>query len=104
VYGWHQMVNGRRHLREECRRCGGFIKFAPQREPFVTLADRAASGAAVLDVITMAEDAGVVLTSDGRVADFATAEDRRRAPRRLHELVRQCRADLGRLMGRGPCP
>jgi hypothetical protein len=41
-YRWQHMCDGRRHLRAECSACGRFIKFVPQIEPYLALANSAA--------------------------------------------------------------
>lgn len=99
-YGWQQMRNGRRHLRVECGGCGRFLKFVPQVEPFLTLANGTASETAVLDVLCQCDELSIELHSDGRTVEFVTAEDYSRATPRLRELVRQCSHDLAGLMGR----
>ena len=74
--------------------------FAPHQPPYTTLADAAASPTAVLDVLQECEALGIHLKSDGVVASFATDEDYRRAGPALRDLVAQCRATLGRLLGK----
>jgi hypothetical protein len=83
----------------ECGGCARFLKFAPQVEPFVSLADQAASETAVLDALCLCDDLKIDLRSDGRTVDFASAKDRQRAPRRLRDLVRQCSHTLAVLIG-----
>jgi hypothetical protein len=96
-YGWQQMKNGRWHIRVECDGCGLFLQFAPQVEPYMTYADRNASGAAILDVLVQCEELGIELLSDGQTVRF---HDNHRAPPGLRSLLRQCSHDLARLMGR----
>jgi hypothetical protein len=98
VYRWAEDRLGRRQLRRECERCGQFRGFAAQVEPFTTEADAAASATAVLDVLMECEDLGLELRSDGAVAEFA-GTDWHRAPPELRDRLRQCRRQLGRLLG-----
>src|SRR5262245_46923019 len=78
--------------RATCGGCGSQIGFMPRVE---ASPDAAASPDAVLDVLLLAEDEGVALRSDGRVAAFATAADGQRASARLRRLLQQCRHRLG---------
>src|SRR5262245_62975279 len=87
-YHWQQRRDGRRVVRVQCN-CGRWIGFAPSRPPFVDMADEAASPTEVLDVLLLAEELRIGLRSDGASVWFATAADRRRAPQRLQELMRE---------------
>jgi hypothetical protein len=99
-YGWYEDRLGRRRIRRECGRCGASLGFAPTVEPFVFLADGNASATPILDTLVLAAELKVGLKSDGVTVDFATGDDGRRAPPRLRALLNQCRATLGRLLGR----
>ncbi len=48
---WQQIAGGRRHIRAECPRCGGYLKFLPQTPENVALADapRVSSGPGLFD-------------------------------------------------------
>jgi hypothetical protein len=98
-YRWAEDRLGRRVIRRGCRRCGAWLGHAPRVEPFVSLADDQASMTSVLDTLTLADEEGVALKSDGAVCDFATMPDWRKASPRLRELLRHCRAELGRMLG-----
>jgi len=95
---WTEDRLGRRQVRRECANCGTWRGFAPRRAPFTDEADAAASDSAALDVLTQCEDLGLELRSDGRAADFAGA-DWLRAPPELSARLRECRGQLGRLLG-----
>lgn len=99
-YAWTEFRDGRRQVRRSCRRCSRLMGFAPQVPPYTTLADGAASGTALLDVLLAAADQGVELKSDGVTAEFADAESWRRASPTLRQRLKECRSRLGRLMGR----
>jgi uncharacterized protein (DUF3820 family) len=101
-YGWQEDSAGRRRIRVECGACQKWLGFAPEVEPYISMADEAVSPTAALDVLTTCLELGIELRSDGQVADFATADDRRRAPQPLREKLLQCRFRLGHLMGRQP--
>jgi hypothetical protein len=64
-YAWQQIRDSRRQVRASCQRCAGFCGYAPQREPFTTEADAAASPTATLDALVLAEQEGVEQVSDG---------------------------------------
>ena len=66
-------------------------------EPFTTQADLAASPAPILDALTGAEAAGVVLESDGHSAHIVG--DYRKVPRSVRDAVRQSKHQLARLLG-----
>jgi hypothetical protein len=100
AYAWFEDRLKRRQVRRSCGRCGKHLGFAPQVPPYTTLADAAASPTAVLDVLTQCEELGIALKSDGQAADFATREDSLWAEPTLRERVAQCRATLGRLLGK----
>jgi hypothetical protein len=63
---WAEDRLGRRHVRAECARCGGFLTFPPSVPPYSDMADAAASPAPVLDALVGLEAAGAELHSDGR--------------------------------------
>ncbi len=81
------MRDGRRHLRAECDRCGRYLKFISQAEPYTTYADRNASETAIMDVLIMCYELEIELVADGGMVTFARAGDYRHAPRRLRELL-----------------
>jgi len=37
-YSWQVFSNGKKHIRVECKNCMRFIRYAPQVEPYVSLA------------------------------------------------------------------
>jgi hypothetical protein len=100
TYAWIQDKIGRRQIRRSCSRCGGSLGFAPQVEPYTTLASAGSSPTPVLDLLTRCEETGINLKSNGIVVDFASREDYLRAEPDVRALVRQCRASLGRMLGR----
>jgi hypothetical protein len=100
AYGWYEDRLGRRHVRRSCGRCGKRLGFAPQVPPYTELADAAATPTAVLDVLTQCDALDIALKSDGQAADFVTREDYLRAGPALRDKVAQCRATLGRLLGK----
>jgi hypothetical protein len=101
-YGWYQDRLNRRQIRRTCRRCCKPLGFAPQVAPYIGLANAAASAAPVLDVLLWCQELDIALKSDGLVADFATREDYLRAEPALRLKVAECRASLGRMLGKRP--
>jgi hypothetical protein len=97
-YDWIQDRRGRRMIRQTCGACGARLGFAPQVPRYTAAADAGASPTAALDVLTRCEELGIALRTDGAVADFASWEDRRRAPAEVRALLGQCRHDLGRML------
>src|SRR5438270_6668213 len=69
-YGWQQRRDGGWHIRVECGGCGGFLKFAPQVEPFLTFANKTASETSILDVLIQCDALGIELHSNGRTVSF----------------------------------
>jgi hypothetical protein len=102
VHHWFEDALGRQQIRRACAACGAKAGFAPQVEPFVTEANTAANPLAPVDLLLLAAESGVALKSDGRVATFASREDYLRADLALRKWLEECRARLGRLMGRRP--
>jgi hypothetical protein len=88
---------GRPWIRRACSSCGQHCGHAPPTE--ANLARAVSSPTAALDVLTLADQEGVALCSDGRCADFRTHADWRRASPKLRDLLLECKATLGRLMG-----
>jgi hypothetical protein len=86
------------HVAATCAGCGRGLGFVPSMPPYSTLADSAATRTPLLDVLLQAEEHDVVLVSDGRAADIAPREAHH-APPGLRQALRQCRGDLGRMMG-----
>ena len=37
-YRWKCIADGRYQIEERCQECNGFIRWAPQKEPFLTMA------------------------------------------------------------------
>jgi hypothetical protein len=85
-YHWQQIRDGRKQVRANCQRCGGWCGYAPQREPYTTGADRNASPTATLDTVILAEAEGVGLVSDGRTVWLSPWG---KASPELEALVRQ---------------
>jgi hypothetical protein len=86
------------HVSATCAGCGRGLGFVPSVPPYSTLADEAATQTPLLDVLLQAEEHDVVLVSDGRAAGIAPQESHN-APAGLRQALRQCRGDLGRMMG-----
>lgn len=97
-YRWIQDRLGRRQIRRECARCGNWMGFAPQVEPYTTEADAEAGQTPILDVVIRLEELGVTLQSDGRRA-WVGADDWGRVPPDLHALIRQCAHTLASMVG-----
>jgi hypothetical protein len=95
---WMQDAAGKKRIRGECGQCRAYLGFLPQQEPYLSQANSTASAAPVLDCLTQAEAEGVALVSDGKVADFTPGAWRKASPA-LKARLRECRAELGRLMG-----
>jgi hypothetical protein len=103
-YSWLQTRNGGRQIRRTCGRCGEWLGSAPHVEPFISLANAAASATPVLDVLTRCEELGIRLRSDGAAVGFAGPEDWKKATPELRNLVRQCRHSLAKMIGPDPAP
>lgn len=41
IIQWQTFSNGTRHIRVDCRRCGAYVRYAPQTAENVALADAA---------------------------------------------------------------
>jgi hypothetical protein len=97
VCGWLEDTLGRRRIRANCPVCNRPTDYPPVRPPYSTEADANASPTAVLDVLLKCEELGIELHSNGRsvsVSDYhAVTSD-------LHVLIRQCRHQLARMIGR----
>lgn len=100
-YEWAEDRLGRRQVRQSCRACGRSLGYAPRVSPYIELANASASPTAALDVLTMAEEQGVELRSDGAAADFAFGHWHKASPE-LRRRLRECRHLLGRLIGKDP--
>jgi hypothetical protein len=99
VYQKAEDTLGRTWVRRRCADCGGNCGHAPLTPRNLALALASSSPTAVLDVLTLADQEGVDLRSDGRVADFRTHADWHRASPQLRDLLLECKATLGKLMG-----
>jgi uncharacterized protein (DUF3820 family) len=99
VARWQEDARGDRRIRGECPRCGRYLCWLPVIPPWVGQADAAASKTPLLDVLTMLDDLGVELESDGRSVSIPW-RDWRRVPPELHAVIRQCNNQLARLLGR----
>jgi hypothetical protein len=93
---WGEDTLGRRYIRAECRQCHNSLGIMPQREPFVSQANAAASGTPVLDALVGAEASGVQLHSDGR---RVWPSDYRKLPPAVRNAVRQANHTLARMIG-----
>jgi hypothetical protein len=104
-HAWQQDCAGNRRVRRTCRRCGGFVCFAPLVAPYTAEADANASPTPILDTLTRLEDLGVELVSDGRRAEVPWPEAQR-LPDDLRETLRGCQHTLARMIGnnQGPPP
>ena len=90
---WHEIADGRRQIRRTCPHCETFRGFAQQVPLNVAAADRNASPAPLLDVLTRLDELDIELISDGHEVSF-TGDGRRRCPADLAELIRQCNHQL----------
>lgn len=97
---WLQMRDGRKQITADCAKCGARIFFAPQVEPYVSLANATASKMPILEVLNQADELGVTLRSDGKGVVLAGPEDWKRVTPRFRELLRQCQHDLAGLIGK----
>ena len=104
-HAWQQDRAGNRRVRRTCRRCGGFVCFAPLVAPYTAEADANASPTPILDTLTRLEDLGVEVVSDGRRAEVPWPEAQR-LPDDLRETLRGCQHTLARMIGnnQGPPP
>jgi hypothetical protein len=96
---WQEDCAGGRRIRGECVRCGRFLCWLPQLEPWIRQADYNASPTPVLDVLTQLDDLGIELESDGHSMQVPL-QDWQRVPPELHALIRQCSHQLARMLGR----
>jgi hypothetical protein len=99
VARWQEDCRGDRRIRGECVRCGRFLCWLPQLEPWIRQADHHASPTPVLDVLTRLDDLGIELESDGHSVAIPL-QDWQRVPPELHALIRQCSHQLARMLGR----
>jgi hypothetical protein len=95
-YGWLETSNGERRIQRLCG-CGQVLGFAPQVEPFLSLAERSADPTALLDVLLECEALGVKLVSDGKAVRVTGGRDRLTVP--LRQKLAQCRHGLAKLIG-----
>lgn len=95
-YAWHQFSNGTMQIRASCQQCGNWCGHAPRVEPFITLANAAASPTPTLDAVLLAEEEGCELVSDGAGVRI---EPWGRASERLKDLVRERQHLLASLLG-----
>jgi hypothetical protein len=93
---WLEQRDGRRVVRASCPQCKASLGTAPSVEPYTTLADQAASETPTLDALTLAEEEGVKIVSDGA---SAWCEPWGRASERLRQLVRERGNLLARMIG-----
>jgi hypothetical protein len=93
---WGEDTIARKFIRAECVRCRQSLGIMPKVEPYVSQADANASPAPVLDALLGAEAAGAEIISNGKTA---WVSDYRKAPPEVRNAVRQCKAQLGRMIG-----
>jgi uncharacterized protein (DUF3820 family) len=98
THHWQEDRLGRKRIRRACGSCGNWMGCSPMTEPFTTEADANANSTALLDVLTMAEEQGVTLTSDGHTVEFV-GDGWHRADDALKQALHQCRHSLARMMG-----
>jgi uncharacterized protein (DUF3820 family) len=96
TYSWHEDSLGRRRIKRTCR-CGCSLAFAPHISPFVELANAAVSPTAVLDVLTLADELGVVLEGDGKAVRIKSGWQH--ATPTFRQRLDQCRNQLAKLLG-----
>jgi hypothetical protein len=96
---WSEDTLGRRLIRCECPTCHRATDYAPLVSPYTDEADRNASPTPVLDVLMKLDEIDVELCSDGRTAWIDNA-DQQRVPPALHAIIRQCRHQLARMLGK----
>jgi hypothetical protein len=96
TYNWQEIRDGRRQVRASCRQCGTWLGFAPQREPYIGLANAAACPTVTIDALALAEDEDVELMSDGSTV---WCEPHGKASERLRQMVRERGRLLASLLG-----
>lgn len=98
---WHEHAGGARQVRGDCARCGKYVAFLPLTPANVAAADLAQSPAALLDVLTRAEDEGVdLVVQGGRVVPQPWG----RASPLLRERIRQAQHALLRHLRKASQP
>jgi hypothetical protein len=95
---WTEFRDGRKQIRRTCSACGHWMGFSPLVEPYLSLANEAASPTALLDVLTQAGELGVHLKVVNGAAEFASTDDWKRATPELRDRLRECRKLLGGML------
>jgi uncharacterized protein (DUF3820 family) len=98
VARWQEDSRGERRIRGACLRCGRYLCWLPNQEPWVGQADAVASKTPLLDALTRLEALGVELESDGQSVSIRWP-DWQRVPQDLAAVIRQCSHQLARLLG-----
>jgi hypothetical protein len=99
---WHQMVDGRRTIRADCRRCNHHIKFASLTSANIAAADANVSPTGLLDVLVKAQEAGVSVV---RLGDQISLQPWEKVTPELKALARQHQHALMKMLVRsGPPP
>ncbi len=96
---WQQVGDGSRRLRGVCGRCGGFVRFLPLAEPFLSVANAAESAVTADEALRRLQAAGLRIGSDGRSAWFQF-DDWRNATLEQQALLHQHAHGIAALLGR----
>jgi hypothetical protein len=95
---WQEDRAGRRRISARCKQCHRHLTFPPCVEPYLSMANAAASQTPILDALVRLEELGVEVHSDGQRA-WIEYEDWNKVPADLHAIVRQCSHQLARMLG-----
>jgi hypothetical protein len=95
-----QCRNGQPYIRRECCGCGRSRGHAPLTDANRAEADKLASPTALLDALTLCEEHGVQLRSDGAAVSFESGADWARAPDQLRRAIRQANHTLATMLGK----
>jgi uncharacterized protein (DUF3820 family) len=96
---WHELRDGDRRIRAECRQCRKFLKFLAHTPEFMQMADVNEPTAGLLDLLTQCDERGVRLVSDGERIDFAPGDWHKATPE-MRTLVKRYTHQLAKLVGK----